>query len=190
MAPPTAHRTTTTAHWTASDRQATTQTATVSARATLATPLTAPSLSALRTTRLSNHPTATLRLSLISRGSRVVLCCASCDTVCAGVVSGVVGPRGTSGTDLLLSVTLSDPTCVDGVCFNLFRSSAASFPQLRVGDVMRVHRCAIQVYAGNKVGGTVKEKSSQFVCYRADRDQLHGPNAATHTTHNTHGMRK
>ena len=102
--------------------------------------------------------------------------------MCSGVVSSVAGPRATIGRDHLLSVTLSDPTCVEGVCFNLFRSSAASFPQLRVGDVLRVHRCAVQHYAGNKVGGTVKEKTSQFVCCRGGHGQLNGRQGNSHQT--------
>ncbi len=97
-------------------------------------------------------------------------------SILAGVVSGVAGPRLTGGPDLLLSVTLSDPTCVDGVCFNVFRSSAASFPQLRVGDIVRVHRCAVQMYAAGKVGGTVREKTAQFVCCRGHEEETgHAP---------------
>ena len=103
-------------------------------------------------------------------------------------MSGVVGPRATSGRDHLLSVTLSDPTCVDGVCFNLFRSSAASFPHLQVGDVMRVHRCAIQVYAGNKVGGTVKEKAAQFVCYRGGHVPLNSQHTAPGNKPDSHAL--
>ena len=98
----------------------------------------------------------------------------------------MVGPRATSGRDQLLSVALSDPSNVDGVCFNVFRSSAASFPPLRVGDILRVHRCAIQTYAGGKVGGTVKEKTAQFVCWRGELAALDSRPHSSHTPQQLH----
>ena len=82
------------------------------------------------------------------------------------VTAGV--PRRTAGQDSVQCVSLADPSLQEdaAVVFNIFRASPASFPALLPGDVLRLHRAEIQSYAQGRLGGTVKEKRSHFVCLR------------------------
>jgi hypothetical protein len=86
-----------------------------------------------------------------------------------GVIITARPVKKTQGADWCMSIVVSDMSLSlnDNVTFNIFRSSQSSFPSadsVRPGDIIRIHRAAVERYApsGNKLVGTLTGKQSSF----------------------------
>jgi len=91
-----------------------------------------------------------------------------------GVVMFARGPKRTQGSDVMLSLTLSDRSLAtnDSVAFNIFRRNAESLPkegEIRRGDVVRIHRAEVSGYTGGMVG-VLQDRTSSFILIRGDKD--------------------
>lgn len=48
----------------------------------------------------------------------------------------------------------------------MFRRDEASFPDLQVGDIIRIHRTEVNLFQGQLVGAIKERQKCSFICLR------------------------